>query len=239
MRIGTLIFTLFIASLSYRCSTASKLQRQLADSGRVHRFRGVLVVDARSGKPLIDYNSNKYFTPASNTKLFSFYTALNTLGDSLPGLRYVILGDSLYFQGTANPAMGTDWDDDQTLSFLAAIQQPLVYVPQVFDQPVYGSGWAWDDTGQPYQRPMDALPLDENQDVQSFEPLPDSLVVARLSQALQKPVYLKVDFSFPPHPKLLYSTTADSVYQQLLQQSDNFVAEQLMLMVSHQLTGAY
>lgn len=106
-------------------------------------------------------------------------------------------------------------------------QRNLVYVPRAFDQAVYGAGWAWDDAGAYFQRSIDVFPVDENEDLQSFEPLSDSLVIRRLSQVLDRPVYLSENF-FPPYPKVLRSVAADSVCKQLLQQSDNFVAEQLM-----------
>ncbi len=44
--------------------------------------------DASANKYLYNHNGQKYFVPASNTKLFSCYAALKYLGDSLPGLRY-------------------------------------------------------------------------------------------------------------------------------------------------------
>ena len=46
---------------------------------------GVLVVDAATGETLYSLNADRYFTPASNTKMFTTALALATLG---PDYRY-------------------------------------------------------------------------------------------------------------------------------------------------------
>src|SRR5476651_2711643 len=67
-------------------------------------FTGFALYDMDQKKMVFELNSDKYFTPASNTKLFTFYTCLKMLGDSIPGLRYVNRNDSLIFWGTGDPS---------------------------------------------------------------------------------------------------------------------------------------
>ena len=67
-------------------------------------FTGFALYDIDSKKMIYELNSDKYFTPASNTKLFTFYTCLKMLGDSIPALKYVNRNDSLIFWGTGDPA---------------------------------------------------------------------------------------------------------------------------------------
>src|SRR5437868_2631373 len=48
---------------------------------------GISVFDASENKYLYNYDGDKYFIPASNTKIITCYAAMKYLGDSLVGLR--------------------------------------------------------------------------------------------------------------------------------------------------------
>ncbi len=61
---------------------------------------GFMLYDLEEKKELYAFQEKQYFTPASNTKIFTLYTSLKVLGDSIPSLRYVEKGDSLIFKGT-------------------------------------------------------------------------------------------------------------------------------------------
>src|SRR5688500_9230324 len=68
-------------------------------------FTGFALYDLDKDRMIFEQPSDKYFTPASNTKLFTLYTCLNMLVDSIPGLRYIERNDSLIFWGTGDPSL--------------------------------------------------------------------------------------------------------------------------------------
>jgi len=63
----------------------------------------------------------------------------------------------------------------------------------------------------------------------------DSLVVQLLAAALEKEVHLIQQPSLSPRATTtIYSIDADSMYQEMMQESDNFLSEQLLLLASNE-----
>src|ERR1700742_2732356 len=56
---------------------------------------GLCLYDPLAATYKYNWQSDKYFMPASNTKLFSLYAGLRYLGDSLVGLRYELTDTAL------------------------------------------------------------------------------------------------------------------------------------------------
>ena len=69
-----------------------------------HGFSGLAVYDPEAKKMLLEYNSEKYFTPASNIKLLTYFAGQKLLSDSIQGLKYLTTNDSLIFSGTGDPS---------------------------------------------------------------------------------------------------------------------------------------
>src|ERR1700733_4971326 len=146
-------------------------------------FTGFALYDLDKKKMIYEQNADKYFTPASNTKLFTFYTCLKMLGDSIPALKYVIRNDSLIFWGTGDPSfLHSDLKGLKAFNFLKNSNKKLFFAAGNYTNDFYGGGWAWDDYNDYYQAEITELPLEDNV----------ALLYADKNDSLQiKPSYLK------------------------------------------------
>src|SRR4029079_19249152 len=93
-------FLLITSWLIISCSPAKQIaksakQNVLNDAALKTAHVGISVYDAASNKYLYNYQGDKSFVPASNTKLPTCDAAMKYLGDSLVGLRYRIIGDRI------------------------------------------------------------------------------------------------------------------------------------------------
>lgn len=268
--------------------------RKLIEKSVINRdhFTGFALYDIEKKKIIYEKDADKYFTPASNTKLYTFYTALSMLGDSIPGLRYISKGDSLIFWGTGDPAfLHTTMKSLKAYNLLKNSSQKLFYSASNYTGNFYGVGWPYDNYGDYYQAEITAMPIEDNVAVikadgrgglqitpsfltkylkvdSSFHPraftvqrdlfsnefkypagqipvnfkdeIPwktgSELTLALLQDTLKKPIGL-INMQMPDDAKTLYSAAADSVYKSMLLPSDNFIAEQLLLVCSSTLPG--
>ena len=123
-------------------------------------FTGFALYDPETDSMIYAQNESKYFTPASNTKLFSFYAGLKLLPDSLPALEYIVKGDSLIFWGTGYPAfLHPDFEDTTTFNFLKNSPQELYFSDSNFRDEVLGPGWAWGDYQYYYSTERSPFPI--------------------------------------------------------------------------------
>lgn len=286
----------WISLLLWACSTtrrtqqaATPLQQLLTDSALLQAHVGVLVVAAEEGRTLAAHNEQRYFVPASNTKLFTLFAGLRFLGDSLPAAEL------------AEPAPGQlllRSTGDPTFLHPDYARQPLAEVvrryPQVYWQNAalrttpYGNGWSWNDYDAPYMAPRSSMPMfgnvvdfsvqagqlrvqpaaarvlvanadaiiDSGFDVRRrFDDAQFSIIPGR-NRRLSSTLYLPAEqaaqlaathfgnlwrTSSVPHYtgpwRRLYSQPTDSMLKPMMHRSDNFFAEQTLLMISQQLWG--
>jgi len=242
-------------------------------------FTGLLIYDPISGDTLMSINSDKYFTPASNTKIFTLYTSLKILPDSVPTLKYVAQRDTLYFTGTGDPsALHPYFQDSSSVHFIEKFKN-LVYVNGVYEEDRFGPGWAWEDYDSAFSPERSALPLYGNvitifknealsvipdyfkdsvlpvansikrvEDRNTFYfdpqrkdtlqiPFKNSVAITKalLEDAVGKTISL--GDTFPDTAEhVLYSISTDSLYRYMMQESDNFISEQLLVIASSVLT---
>ncbi len=277
---------LLILAINSSCSTTKKIEHELAKQSEINNyFRGLVVYNPKTNKELINFNGNKYFTPASNTKLFTFYTAYRTFKDSVTGFKYVISNDSLIIKGTADPSFLYGFDQSRTLEFLKNKLQNIYIIDENIAESSYGLGWAWDDYPYYYMPEKNLFPIYGNiiklsKKGDSISVLPrffnkstkindrvklkrdvdknnfyvksdielderqipfktsNQLIADLLSDEIGKKVVLipsNKSYNFKEFKSVKY----DSLYKQLLVDSDNFIAEQIMLQVGNKVDSVF
>lgn len=139
----------------------NKLHRQF-DESRILKtyYYGFALFDVEQDRIVFGKNEHNYFTPASNTKVFTLYESLTHLGDSLVGLEYIEQGDSLYFWGTGDPTfLYSKTKTEAVFDFLKNQEKTLVYVPQETQEPIYRAGWGVEDYDYYYQPEVTPFPI--------------------------------------------------------------------------------
>lgn len=281
--IRSIVVSVMVAAVSFGCSPSARIVKQLDRAETdFHDHIGFILYDPVQKKSLVDHQGDRYFIPASNTKIFTLYASLQLLGDSIPALRYVQQGDSIIFWGTADPSFlyKEVVASTRTLEFLSSASK-LFFSPANFDAEKYGPGWAWDDYRYSYQVERTPFPIYGNRysmlkNGLSFESSPrifrsdvaraprprngsellrdigsnsllyvpglrdssfrweipfhytDEYFTMVLSDTLKKEVKV-LPIPLDSGAQTLYSVPADSLYKIMMQESDNFIAEQLLL----------
>ena len=285
----------------YACSPGRKISREansvlLTDSVIARGHLGISIYDPSTGKYLYNHQADKYFIPASNTKLFTLYAGMQYLGDSIEGLNYYTSNDSTYIFPTGDPSfLHPAYEQQPVFKFLQNCRH-IVFNSSGFDQHL-GAGWSWDDYTEPFLPQKSEMPVYGNlarialsdkglKVIPSAIPIniKDSLLLSgKYGLLLQKPwdkneitVYsgnptqTNIEYRIPFVPgkediiryisdtlhqnmiagsaslsketqaiKVIHSQPTDAVLQPMMHKSDNFLAEQTLLMVSKRKLGTF
>ena len=120
---------------------------------------GISIYEPSTGKYIYNYNAEKFFTPASTTKLFTLYTGLKYLRDSITGFYYKIDRDTLFVLPNADPTyLHKDFSLQPAHDFLNSSKYPVVIIDAKSELKPYGKGWAWDDAFESYMPQKSILP---------------------------------------------------------------------------------
>jgi D-alanyl-D-alanine carboxypeptidase/D-alanyl-D-alanine-endopeptidase (penicillin-binding protein 4) len=149
----------------FSCSINKELSKQanrilLKDSAISAGHIGISIFEPATGKYLYNYNGDKYFIPASNTKLFSLYAGMKYLGDSLVGMKITITNDALIITPTGDPTLlHPDFERQPVVDFLRKQTTPLFANLNLPTINGHGRGWAWDDYDASYMNERSAMPV--------------------------------------------------------------------------------
>ena len=251
---------------------------------------GFAVYDAKNKSYLYNYQGDKYFIPASNTKIVTCYTAMKFLGDSLLGLRYVDKGNgTVEVEANGDPTfLHPDFKNQPAYDFLKK-QKTILLTDNNWKSKGWGMGWSWDDYESDYMAQRSIMPiygnvvhfnkfdqpstspiyfqklLDNGASINNgqydirreigankFSAVPSAkrfggedipfytgdqeLLISLLQDTLKTtvtPVHFKID-RYPDVVKV-YTQATDSMLKIMMHRSDNFFAEQSLMMVSNEL----
>lgn len=147
------------------CSASHKIQ-QLAgknlfnDTVLTDAHTGISVFDADLNKFIYNYQSDKYFVPASNTKIISLYAGMKYLADSLVGLRYKETADTLFIVPSGDPSfLHPDFASQPVFDFLKKQSKPIAVVTNNWEARALGEGWMWDDYNDAYMTERSPFPV--------------------------------------------------------------------------------
>ncbi|HVG42791.1 MAG TPA: D-alanyl-D-alanine carboxypeptidase, partial [Chitinophagaceae bacterium] len=149
----------------YSCSPAKVLgkaaKEDVINSGAlINAHIGISVFEPATGKWWYNYQGDKYFVPASNTKLPTCYAVMKYLGDSLVGLKYLETDTAILIQPTADPTLlHRDYKVQPVFTFLKSTKKPLIYIMPYWQSNAYGRGWNWDDYNESYAPERSSLPI--------------------------------------------------------------------------------
>jgi D-alanyl-D-alanine carboxypeptidase/D-alanyl-D-alanine-endopeptidase (penicillin-binding protein 4) len=269
---------------------AHKVSKEFKNSHIINQYMvGFALFDLQKKEMVFQKDADKYFIPASNTKLFTYYAGLKMLPDSIPSLKYIEQGDSLIFWGTGDPSLlHTQLKGNNAFKLLKTTNKKLFFAPGRYTGDFYGTGWQWDDYNEYYQAEVNEMPLFDNMVLISskekgqIQILPQTFASCfAVDSSNNKPFKVTRDFNanhftytkteipakyaqqvpykvssattvnlladtlnkyvgiikmkLPANAKTIYSTKSDSVFKHMLLPSDNFIAEQLLLVCANQL----
>ncbi|MES2004073.1 MAG: D-alanyl-D-alanine carboxypeptidase/D-alanyl-D-alanine-endopeptidase [Bacteroidota bacterium] len=297
MKRATYILCSGLLMIASSCSMQKRISKEakkdilaVADFAPAHV--GISLYDPATQQYLYNYQADKFFVPASNTKLFTCYAAMKYLGDSLVALRYVDKGEgTIEVEANGDPSfLHPDFKNQRVYDFLQK-QKRILLTDDNWKDNALGAGWAWDDFNSDYMAERSVMPVYGNvvhfTNLGSFKAMPsyfqkpftETAVTAKgnftvrrefgTNQFTIKPSNAKFSSAdipfYTPDKQLLfqllndtlktkvesvhfkidrladvvklYSQPTDSLLKIMMHRSDNFYAEQSLLMVSNDRLG--
>ena len=137
---------------------------------------GYLLQDLKTHKILAQKESDHYFTPASNLKLFTAATALMVLGPNFTYKTQLFFNANAVQQQTLNGDVSLVFSGDPMLTQkdlftllqslkthgINRVHGNIMLVANTLDNRPYADGWPWDQLHICYSGPTNTLNLDQN-----------------------------------------------------------------------------
>ena len=252
---------------------------ELKKPGYAQHFTGVLILNADTGDTLYAHQAERYFTPASNTKIATLFAALEMIPETVPALSYAVRNDSLHFKGTGDPSFFHPHFRDSTAFKLLSSYDHLIWHTNNYEDERFAPGWAWEDYPYAFSTERSVLPIYGNT-VQVFPeeplrvipsffadstslsdvgttrfeyrnqfrlkaPIKDTVTLPFITRAetveslLESALGTEVMRTNGPLPgpvMTLKGMSRDSICRIMMVESDNFLAEQLMILAASKIS---
>ncbi len=166
--LATCLLLFASCSITKQISSSAK-EIVLKDSSLLTAHVGISIYEPASGKYWYNYNGEKYFVPASNTKIPTCYAAMKYLGDSLVGLRYGFTDSLSTFkviaiQPTGDPTfLHPDFNQQPVFDFLNNQSKnknlSWRFMDTIWKDNKWGSGWSWNDYQESYMAERSSMPV--------------------------------------------------------------------------------
>ena len=286
---------LVLPACSIERQIARKADAVINDSVLENAHIGISIFDPRDNKYLYSYNGDKYFVPASNTKIPTCYAAMKYLGDSITAAQIVETDTSFLIIPSGDPTLlHADFSIHPLIDRLKQVSKNISITQFGWRTNAWGSGWAWNDYNESYMAERSAFPIYGNVirwiqerendaspaviysipevewEVNFTNELNTKVFGARrdlaanrftLTEGIEKKREISVPFvtngvatgaqllsteigrpvsvnnRAVRSGKRVYSQHLDSVLKSMMHRSDNYFAEQMLLMVSQEVLG--
>jgi len=281
------------------CSVQQKISKSgkqvINDSSLLNAHVGISIYDPATGKYWYNYQGDKYFVPASNTKIPTCYAAMKYLGDSLVGFRWDLHDSTINIIPSGDPSfLHPDFSSAKAIHLIKEYKNVSLLANGYFENRL-GSGWTWNDYQETYMAERSAFPMYGNvvkfylQDglvktmpstfekmispsssknlkgMRVFRPMEsndfiitqgESKTVSTTFRTYESSTFLPAlqaklltdtlhisatvgmySGDSPKGLKVFHSQPTDSLLKPMMHRSDNFFAEQSLLMVSNERLG--
>lgn len=277
------------------CSVRQAQKTLLSSEGVKGAHVGIAIYNDTKEQWLSKYQSDHYFTPASNTKILATYLGLQFLGDSLPGWKMAENADTLFLMPLGDPSfMHPEFKHQPVVDIIKNTNKQVVIVGNNQDQfEIFGSGWSWADYAEDYQPERSRMPIygnvvhfyQSNKKLEAIKPfyffkdivdlgkveeknwsrsrtgnrfyatnennkskyfqvpfsqedVPMLIAIGLLKDTLGKAISFQKHSTLPATSyKTIKTVVTDSLLKIMMLRSDNFYADQIVLMASEQLFG--
>jgi len=156
------LFSIVLLTVLSACSIQKAQKTLLQTTALKGAHVGIAVYNDTKQTWIDQYQSDHYFTPASNTKILATYIGLKFLGDSLPGFSMAENADTLFLTPLGDPSfLHPDFPFQPVVQLIKNTNKQVVIHPtKANDQFGHmGNGWAWNDYGEDYQPERSRMPI--------------------------------------------------------------------------------